>query len=312
MKGFLFVSWAALLLLGAAASANPLPECVLFVHVHPWQQDFCQTNPITECSQVVQHTTAEGDVEFDLFLDGSVLRMMGVPSYSRVAMEVRWPESWQFTAAESCRPGTLETEQTPEGAVLRFLFSSPVSTESPALDLIGRVRLSVQGFGSLESSHITLDEGPIGCAGGPAQAGVECEYCFLTCRYWEGCGASMTPRELALDVLQGWTAQGTILANIRYDGHFEPCIVEFAEDVPWMSLQVDLQNPIRAEILVTVDAEYLPLGLHEAWVRGVSECQDCVRVRVNVLDSTGVPGEPPEDPPVSGQTWGGIKNRYRR
>ncbi len=50
------------------AWANPVPMGGLFFHVHPVDPQFCDQCPISECEQIVQHTTATGTLEFDLFV----------------------------------------------------------------------------------------------------------------------------------------------------------------------------------------------------------------------------------------------------
>lgn len=304
----LWGSLAALVLAAPLAQANPLPVCFLFVHVHPWVSNFCTTNPITECAQVVQHTEADGDLEFDLFMDNRNLQGVGIEEYQTVRLDVRWSPSWTYQYAENCRGGAVEEELLADRAILDFTFSSPVPVTGSELTHLGRVRMDVNGFGDLYVYNGSVNGLEVWCGSNRAQAGVECAYCLTTCGWWPGCGAQLTPEVLNLDVLQGSTAEGTFHADINHDHQYLPCPVEYVSDDPFVHLDVQYAGGFDADIQVTVDASELPLGITEAIVRAESDCRHCSRVVINVLESTAAPEGDPLERTTS---WGAIKMLYR-
>jgi hypothetical protein len=82
-----------------------------------------------------------------------------------------------------------------------------------------------------------------------------------------------------------------------------PCHAHFSENESYMSLDVHYSDYNNATVTVTVDASELPVGVTEATVYADAISRDCATVRITVLDS-GVP--------TAQETWGALKNRYRK
>jgi hypothetical protein len=150
--------------------------CVGWTHVQAWQPDTCAHNRITQCSQVVQHSEVEGEVEFDLYLDpDAIRRYLGLEQFSSAHMECWWWTSgWSYQYAEVCPDGTVGEQPFSDHVVLDFHFDPPLSTEGNELILIGRVKMQVEGHGSLAFGG-TIDGTEMNSSNG-AQAGVVCDY----------------------------------------------------------------------------------------------------------------------------------------
>jgi hypothetical protein len=290
------------------ATANPIPVCFFFVHVHPWQTNFCTTNPITQCNQVVQHTETEGDMEFDFYMDNRNLHYVGIEQYQDVRLDVRWTPGWTYQYAANCPSGYVDEELYPERAILDFHFDPPVSTGGQEVKLFGRVRMHVSGFGYLSVYQGEIDGSDLGCGSNDALAGVECDYWVTDCGWWRGCGADLTPEVLNLEVLQGDLVQGTLDARIGWYHMEGPCPVTFSEDEPYMALEVQGSSPDHANVVITVDSSQLPLGVTEGVVRADGYSRDCATVVVTVLENSAVPPGDSEQRLVS---WGKIKSLYR-
>lgn len=284
------------------ASANPLPDSALLIHVHPWTPTFCQSNPISGCAQVIQYSEIEGDVEFDVFLANPY---GFIAPFSNAAMTVRWGEYWQFTSFQDCLGGVVTTSGGEHEVGLQIAYDSPVAPG--AWLLIGRFRMQVSGFGGLSFSGVSFD-GQFWGIVGPAQAGVECTYSFLNCsNLMPPCGAHVDPDLLELHVSQGGTVTGTMIAWVGWNAGI-PCPVEFMETADWMELDVAWNEyHDQAELTVTVNAAGLAPGAYPAVIRAVSQIVYCVSVLVEVEPVSSVPDP---DPVTRFSSWGGIKARY--
>lgn len=284
------------------AEANPLPACALLIHVHSWDPDFCLNDPVTECSQVVQYSAVEGDVEFDVYLANPI---DFVPPFGNVTFTVQWPQAWQFTSFESCSGGDVETSVNGQEATVQIHHGSPATPD--AFNYIGRFRLNVSGFGALHFTVVSFD-GEFWGTVGPAQAGVDCTYSYLRCiTLTPPCGARLAPELLEIHVPEGGITTGTMLANNWNYG--APCSVEIMESAAWLDLDVDWDEYHEAaEITVHVDAHGLTPGVYPARIRAVSQVVHCSSVLVYVEPVSGV--SVPE-PNIEAASWGIVKQKYR-
>ena len=285
------------------ASANPLPDSALLIHVHPWDPAFFQNNPISGCTQVVQYSEIEGDVEFDVFLANPY---GFIAPFSNASMTVRWGEYWQFTSFQDCLGGVVTTSGGEHEVGLQIAYESPIAPG--AWLLVGRFRMQVNGFGALSFSGVSFD-GQFWGIVGPAQAGVECTYSFLNCsNLMTPCGAHVDPDLLELHVPQGGTVTGTLSAWTGWNGGM-PCPVQFMETADWMELDVAWDEyHYQAELTVTVNAAGLAPGVYPAVIRAVGQIVYCVSVVVDVEPVSSIPDP---EPVTRLSSWGRIKARYR-
>jgi hypothetical protein len=299
------LSLSLLVVLVVPAAANPLPPAMLFAHVHPWESDFCETNPITECEQIIQYSAATGDVEFDLYYLGMADEL------SSVDLEFFCPAGWSFFDFENCSAGITQADVYPSHCILHWSFDPPIPVDSFAPLLLGRLRVYVGGFGSLLWSHGWYEGSPISdiLPMGPAMAGVGDCFCYTRCSDLSlACGMVLDPSRLELEVEVGGIVEGLLQGPARYDEHLELCPIDFVCDEPWVALSVEWPEYNWAEVTVTVDATDLSLGYHSAVVRAESECVECSEVIVFVGDPSGIPEDGPAYTTVS---LGKIRSLYR-
>jgi hypothetical protein len=290
----------------APISANPLPPGVVLCHVHPWDQYFCNQNPISDCNDINQYSEAVGDVEFDLYYIGMAEQI------ESISLEIGWPSNWTFVDFENCSEGFPLWDAYPDHCNLEWYFVPPVEWVPGEPFLLGRLRLDVGGFGSLIWINGWCEGEPMGHDVwlGPAMAGVGDCFCYTNCAgLGLACGMAMDPEILEIDVDIGETAEGLLSGPVRFGNFGEVCPVEFVCDEPWVMLTVEWPEVYWADITVTVDATDLPLGHHTAVVRAESECVDCSEVIVHVREPSGIG----DDEPALYETVsvGKIKNLYR-
>ena len=292
-----------LVLVTGNASANPLPDSALLIHVHSWDPGFCQNNPISSCPDVVQYAEVEGDVEFDLFLANPY---GFISSFANASMTVSWPQNWQLTSFESCSGGTVTTNPGDHLVGVQIDYQAPF--EPGPWAFLGRFRMQVSGFGALAFSSVSFGGQFYGVVG-PAQAGVDCTYSSLDCsNLMPACGAHIQPDLLELHVPQGGTVTGTMTAWTSWNG-FQPCPVQFMEMADWMELDVDWDEYYyQANLTITVNASGLAPGTYPAVIRAVSQIAYCASVLVHVEPVSSVPVS---DPITRATSWGEIKRMYR-
>ncbi|MBD3160812.1 MAG: hypothetical protein GF346_01560 [Candidatus Eisenbacteria bacterium] len=293
----------ALVLLATTAPANPLPPAFLFFHVQPLNQEFCEQNPIETCEQIVQYTEETGWMEADLFL------MPIDPVIRDATFEVEWSQWWgESVGFENCIGGICV--ETPMGnrLQLQWVFEPPLEIDPSAPILLGRIGVVAEDPGEvwLDSGSMT-GENWTEVVGGSGLIGVDECYCFTSCEtFGPACGASFDDPDLYLEAPKGEVVEGVLNARLRYGPDFQPCPVNFAEDQECCELSVVYDEP-DIEVTVTVDTRDLPVGEHAFNVRSESECVDCARVHVNVLEPSGIP----EDTPSLTRTWGRVRSDFR-
>jgi hypothetical protein len=284
------------------ASANPMPESAVLIHVQPWDPAFCQNNPIHACAQVVQYSEIEGDVEFDVFLANP----FGFLSpFSSASMIVNWPETWQFTSFQDCLGGDVTTSIGDHTVSLQINYGSPISPGS--FLLVGRFRMQVSGFGALDFDSVVFGAQHAGIIS-LAQAGVECTYSYLSCsNFMEPCGAHIQPDLLELHVPQGGMVTGTMSAWASF--MCAPGQVQFLEAADWMELDVAWDESYsHAALTVNVNAAGLAPGVYPAVIRAVTQVVYCASVLVYVEPVSSVPDP---GPVTRSRSWGGVKALYR-
>ncbi len=301
---FLTVLFAALVMsvLAGVSAANPLPTEFVFVNVQPWQDGFCATNPITECAQVQQYSTAEGDVEFDLYIHPYFWFFGPMTSFH---FDVNWPSGWQYTSFESCLGGTVQETRYSNHTVVQVGYDPAIQPAETML-LVGRIRMNVQGFGELDFATIGYN-GDM-AAVSHAQAGVQNCFCETSCAaFTDACGVIFSPHVLNIDVPRGQRTESSFYTILSYNDHDGPCPTQFVEEEPWLQLiPVQLGAPWEISLRVLVDASNLEDGIYQAEVRGEATCHMCATVVVHVLTTADQP-----EPSTRLESWGGIKSIYR-
>ncbi len=318
--GLLICAWACLLLPSAPATANPLPEAVLFFHVQPVDPLFCATNTITTCDQIVQYTGDTGLLEFDLFVMQLVEPLDTVIFSLQTVLQ--WTPGWTLMDWEFCHDGIGTVDVAGDEALVDITWWG-CPQQINEVFLAARFVVDVTGhghFGQLEFLPSTLvlrcppEEFILQPFTAPAEAGVECAYCFQPCDFSSPCNPQPDPTVIDLTLVQGQTAQRWIDVPISGGDYVWPCPVTFVCTEDWMTVEAAEVEFNHWLLTLTVDTAGLPTGPYEGWVRMEDQCVGCTRVNLQVLTSTGVPDEnghfPTGEPPVQ-NTWGQMKALYR-
>jgi hypothetical protein len=312
----------ALLLVGAAlpAGANPLPSNAIFTHVQTPSPSFCSQGLPFTCEQIVQHTEATGQLEFDIFL-WSMMGGMGY-SFDAVRVTAQWPASWGFVDADFCggADGSLDVQGN------RLVVDATWLPDCPVLGTgvypIARIVLDVTGHGELTYLYTEPNDMTWGCPPDEyqeglgaligAEAGVECDYCYEACDFDMMCVPHLTPTTLTVEVPRGLTDHYTIDAVVP--SYEAPCSADFFPTASWMAVEAQQMDWENYRLTLTVNAQGLELGEYSGWVIGQADCRGCCRVNLTVTDSQGIPDEQPADGSPSGDvtSWGAVKNLYRR
>lgn len=290
--------------LPGVAPANPMPEAAVFVHVQPPAPG---SPPLSDCAQLVQYTSASGELQFDLYLKCFVCE----PGYplSSLTLELEWDGDWTWLGYElpAGAEGSVSAVGNRASVSLAWPECPPSSGE--VLHLL-RCFLSVTGPGRLGSTG-EPGEALVGCPPETmplflwiesAQAGVDCAYCWTDCNY----GAVCTPAT-ATPLLTLAVPQGTLISEsvdfTAYGGAW-PCPFQAIGSEPWMQVTTEtLGEPGSYRATLSVDTGLLEPGHYGGWLRGESECVACTRVELEVLLPTGVGSLP-------GISWGRIKALY--
>jgi hypothetical protein len=310
------IPWLLISALVLPAGANPTPSSVAWVHVQAPNPAFCQQVQTLPCDQIVSHTEATGQLEFDLFFTA---RFLG-DHYDGAEFGVTWPAAWGFVEAGICggAQGSVSVYGNRAMALASWLPQCP-ELDSNAV-LVARIVLDVTSHGRLEYNGQPLlviwgcppdeNRAPLEWAEG-AEAGVECAYCYDDCHFDYHCRPELTPETLDITIPQGDTDQFTI--DVDAVGDPQPCVPAFSGTESWMAVGVEQINWYTFLLTLTVDTQGLGPGEYSGWVIGQSECRGCTRVNLTVIGSQGIPDEPADSaPPGVPASWGEIKNLYRR
>lgn len=286
---------------GSPVEGNVLPDAIFRMHV---QESFisCEQNPLVTCWDVNRTTEAEGDLEFDLFVD---------PSYPEeirsIEADLNWPSTWQVWGWEFCSGGIGEFD--PYDGRLQISYPDPPSMTFGELFLVARFGVRVSGSGSLGTEgagRVVCESGwnwyPIGI---DAQAGVTCARCPEPCTYGpEVCLPEFSPAELALEAAPGAAVTGEILATVASSGCPEP---PWEVEQPWLGLTAERVDPRTFRVSVSASAAGLEPGEYTSWIAASrASCRTCVRVRFTVLATASVPELPEKE-----VTWGTVKWVHR-
>jgi hypothetical protein len=203
----------AMVLTGAlqGAWANPLPMGGTLFHVHPVDPQFCDPCPVTQCSQIVQHTTATGLLEFDLFVEHVEFHWQGRVVYA-LSCQIEWCPSWTLVADEICGGGvgSLQPIASNSAALMAEWPECPMVLDR--VWPVARFVFQTTGYGKIEADwhnlSLTLGCPPnsmveTGLVTVPGVAGVECGYCDSPCDFGQPCQAEFLPDSYDVHLLSG-------------------------------------------------------------------------------------------------------------
>jgi hypothetical protein len=302
-----FASW---LLVASAVLANPLPPGLILPHVQPPVANFCD-DPITACSQLVQHTTSQGLLEFDLFLYPTIFP--GPIEVSRMQTAVEWPSEWSFLDYEICHDGQGTVDILNDGAILDIAWPTcPMLTDE--IFLAVRFTLLVDRHGELRSRQGYESKVVFGCPPvdsldmyvSSGEAGVECAYCDQPCDLSWACMPDPDPTSLALEVIEGGSTTSAIHVPIVGGDLITPCAIDFVVTESWMQVTATELGWQDWSVTLEVQTAGLAPGSYDGWVRMESECVGCTYVTLEVLPE----GTAADDGLVT-TTWGRLKTLYR-
>lgn len=304
------------------AGANLLPEAALLIHVQPAppEGEACATT-ISDCAQIVHTTSAEGRMEFLVFFYSQAYLDYHFPIH-HLSATVEWPPDWQLVGWDPCGggQGTLDLEG----------WSHPLNLTWPecpqitgSLFLVARLVFEVSGPGMLTFGPDLGVPVWLGCPpdgfdamarGGYAAAGMECGYSLGICSGNEWC----TPVFLLSETLPLTAPVGEVdEEQALYEAVGPspgPCPFVITPHASWAQATSVLDHGTIFHLVVTANAAGLDEGIHETWIEmqfglGISRC---LKVIFTVTPRT--PGsEEPEFPiETRRQSWGQIKDGYRR
>jgi hypothetical protein len=287
---------------GLQAEANVLPEAIFRTHV---QESFlsCEQNPVVTCWDVNRTTEAEGDLEFDLFLEASY-----EDEIHSIEADLSWPPTWQVWGWEFCSGGIGEFDPYDGRLQVSYPISDPV-VKPGELFLVARFGVYVSRSGSLGTEgvgRVLCDSGwdwyPIGI---DAQAGVTCARCPEPCTYGpEVCLPEFSPAELVLEAAPGAAVTGEFLATTVSSDCPEP---PWEVEQPWLDLTVQRVDPRTFRVSVSASAAGLEPGEYTSWIAASrASCRTCATVRFTVLGTSSVSELPSKE-----VTWGTVKWVHR-
>ena len=305
------------------ATANVLPEAAMLIHVRPAlpEGQGC-TTAITNCTQIVHTTSAEGQLEFLVFFYPLAYQDNHYPIHHLTA-NLAWPDTWQFVRWNACggADGSLQTDGPDHTLSLTWPACPPISG---TLFLVASLVLDVTGPGRLTFAPSYQVPVWLGCPPGGfdaeavgfyADAGVECGYSLMTCAFGEWCAPDFGSEELALTAPVGGIDEGQVpFTAVSGAGPSNPCALTVTPHASWAQATVVPGIWPNYHLAVTADATGLDEGTHETWIEVVAwgTIARCVKVTFTVTRSTAGLGEPEYGDRVRWQSWGQIKDRYRR
>jgi len=309
------------------AGANPLPMGGTYFHVQPVDPQFCDPCPITQCHEIVQHTTATGVLEFDLFLDHVEFYWGGRAIYA-VNCEVAWSPALTLLEHEICGGGVGSlTPTSPRAADLEACWPACPVVQNRVWP-VARFIFQVEGHGAVAVDpydlSVTLGCPPdhmveTGLGAAPGWAGVECEYCDTPCGFDDPCHGRFLPASYDVQLMPGQSTD--IILNAVLSGHWglQECSGNVTASADWLepleSWLSWMSSWQQHDLAVRVNAAGLDPGFYQAWVRIESDCVGCARINLIVGDWQGVPEGDTEHPaspkPPIPTSWGRLKQLHR-
>jgi len=296
----------------APAPANPLPEAMMFVHVHPPDAGFCTDHDITSCEDIVQYTSLSGELEFDVFLVFAV-GDPGLPVH-HVSLPLEMTTGWSLLGWEFCQEGVGMVTDLGDHLLMEADWPGcPPFTGDPLL--LVRLRIDVAGFGQLaqdytQETHLVMgcppawDMWPLLAAG---QAGVECSHCYQPCSGTTPCRPVPATNRVQLTGEVGDLLEADLPFQVFGDEFFYQCPLVAVPSADWLQAAAVHLDGIDWNVHLTVDTAQLAPGFHRCWLRGEADCTGCAEVLLQLQPSlSSVPDHPAE----SRQSWGGLKNLY--
>jgi hypothetical protein len=294
--------------------ANPLPSGLIFVHVQPPVENFCEIDPITTCEEIVQYTDATGVLEFDLY----IMVPFAIPmTYYGLETALEWPAGWVLLGWEPCHGGEGWFDPIGSGGNLNIIWANCPQTENEVF-LAARFIMDVTGYGKFGTSGygdatVTFDCPPDDYSEiifmTSAEAGVVCSYCYAPCDFSSACRPVPDPAELHLTIVQGESSESQIHVPVQGGGLMSPCMPSFVTTADYMTVTYEELGWNDYMVTLTVNTEGLATGFHQAWFRAEDTCVGCTEVIVEVLPPVNaVPGDQPGQPELS--TWGAMKALY--
>jgi hypothetical protein len=301
----LVVAACAVVCVGSAALANPMPNYLAYTHIQTEVGDFCGALPVTACEDVVQVTDATGVLSFSVILRWwDDIRWLYVPE-TDAEFTIQWPAEWQFVDASACGSGAVSVVHDGNQATfsIEHLESAPMSGQRVGLC---RLVLDVTSEGSISSPDWHAPEGTYLIGGRISECGTCVE---AICGHWQPVRPVLPSPLLELAADDGGMASGQF--HVNSDGYEDGAPVEytFITSAPWIALEpVSVGNPEFPEpeydVTVTADVEALEPGVHKAWIEVHGPCcYECQRIVFTV---------PETDPPaVVPESWGSLKTKFR-
>ena len=318
--GFIWVAGLAAVLVGApGVRANMQPPTMLLIHVQPWDPNYCDLPGVNSCADLVQTTSATGDLLVVVYMVCGGGYAPGPLTSLDFTLQWGWSSWWGYYGdLANCTDAQFSYEDNSSSVTLHFDW--PNHPYPPGFMPLCAFWTNAGGHDCIE----VLDDGTIHWGypqgwyetplAGKAEAGVDCEYsCLLDCDPWSNnCVPQLTPEELHFELPQGQEADG-LLQSVVTGGWAGEC--QFDATEPWVTLDVTQTSSHTHDVRVMVNALGLAVGEYEARVRATCDARDCSRIYLTVRE--GNPQDIPEDdapPPDESAptTWGGVKELYRR
>ena len=275
---------ALALLVAGPASANPLPEAIVFTHVQPYDG---APPAVSDCVDIVQHTTATGELEFDVYLRP----LFAQPPYGliRLQLELEWPEDWTWLGYTVPFDGEGEVSVGSGLAWLDLYWPTPPQSDDEVL-LMFRCLLDVTGHGELDARTGHADV-TAGCWGNypmdvwmyGATAGVTCAWLDTDCWLDFQCTPYAQTDVLDLQVVEGGEVVTAVNYYVGYDGSGFPCSVIYSASEDWLGVEVEVLSETDHRITLTADSDGLAPGTYSAWLRGEASSVACTQVNLEVL-----------------------------
>lgn len=293
-----FAALACLLLLPSLLLANPIPDALIFIHVQP--ADYGAPPAITTCAEIVQYTTDEGELEFDLYM--KVFAPYGEFGIQEFEVSVEWPAAWTYGGYHVPFEGISDIDVNGNGATVTC-FTYPCEVNTNEVILLCRIFLDVDGVGQLEghypASSITLcpDPNVLEPFMVPGMAGVVCDYGFEDCDFDYLCRPHTDTHVLNLEIPMGETVSEEIMYHI-----YSPltCDQTTVGTEDWMEVSVEAVSYNDYIVTLVVDTEDMDPGDYGGWVRMESDGAACTWIDLTVMPLIG----------LDRTSWGEIKARY--